>query len=86
MDRVIWRNEFPEKSFYDVIATADNGYAAVGSSAGSNMVLVKVNATREQLWKQEYSAENWSVGGSLLEAPEGGFVIAGISHLHTQNF
>jgi len=81
---VIWKKEYPEKGFYDVIETADGGYAATGSSLASNMVLVKADVDGNQLWKQEYSAEYWSVGGSLLEAPEGGFVVAGIGHLHTQ--
>jgi len=81
---VIWKKEYPEKGFYDVITTADGGYAATGSSLASNMVLVKADVDGNQLWKQEYSAEYWSVGGSLLEAPDGGFVVAGISHFHTQ--
>jgi hypothetical protein len=67
---------------YSVIATSDGGYALAGHLYNydidhSNLYLIKTNANGIHQWNQTYSNTDDDYGYSLIQAKDGGYVIAG---------
>ncbi|UCE07940.1 MAG: T9SS type A sorting domain-containing protein, partial [bacterium] len=72
------------ENFSSVKQTADNGFILCGTIStggiGSDMYLVKTNSSGEVSWEKQYGnagEENVDVAGSVVIAPDGGFVVAG---------
>ena len=68
----------------EVRQTKDGGYILVGSTdsygAGyTDVYLVKTNSSGDTLWTRTYGDTSWDIGYSLALAPDGGFVLAGMS-------
>lgn len=68
----------------ELIRTADGGYALVGSGgeegeADLDFALVKVDSEGREEWSQRYDNGGVEVGRSLVEATDGGFVLAGFT-------
>jgi hypothetical protein len=65
-----------------VLQTGDGGYLVAGGteSFGADMYkvyLVKLDALGREIWQQTYGDGGPEVGYALLQAPDGGYVIAG---------
>lgn len=65
-----------------VKATSDGGYIVVGrtdsyGSGGADVWLVKTDASGNQEWSRTYGGAYQDEGFDVLEAPDGGYVIAG---------
>jgi len=68
----------------DVVETSDGGYAIAGytSSFGagdSDFWLVKTDEFRELQWNQTYGGTGRDEANSLVETPDGGYVLAGVT-------
>jgi uncharacterized delta-60 repeat protein len=73
---------------YSVITTSDGGYAIVGitesyGAGGSDMWLVKTNATGHVEWDKTYGGVAADRGGSILVTSDGGYVLAGTTESHS---
>ena len=67
---------------YSVIATSDGGYALAGhlynyDTDDSNLYLIKTNANGIYQWNQTYGNTDDDYGYSVIQAKDGGYVIAG---------
>ena len=62
--------------------TADNGYIIVGDTAsygsgGSDVWLIKINASGHELWNSTFGGLNQDNGRSVNQTEDGGYIIAG---------
>ncbi|TKJ42435.1 hypothetical protein CEE37_01775 [candidate division LCP-89 bacterium B3_LCP] len=82
----LWTRTFGESSYEDrgicVKETTDGGFIIVGSTASysygsDDIYLVKLDSDGDSLWTRHYGGENWDQGLSVVEAPDGGYVITG---------
>lgn len=91
----IWTSTFGNPDIFDygqvLAATTDGGCVAVGE-AGSDLttwdqdiVIVKVDENGKLLWKQSFEAGTHSMFGTVLQHPDGGYVVAG-SMFSNRNF
>ncbi|MCB9356886.1 MAG: T9SS type A sorting domain-containing protein [Lewinellaceae bacterium] len=71
---LLWMLSYPDKEFYDIIPTSDGGFAATGTSAGSTIALVKLDAGGNLLCEKQYEQGS---GTSLLQPDDDGFVVLG---------
>jgi hypothetical protein len=67
-----------------VLQTQDGGYIVVGytnsfGSGNSDVYLIKTDSDGNTLWTRTYGGTSWDIGYSLALAPDGGFVLAGMS-------
>jgi hypothetical protein len=65
-----------------VVQTSDGGYAIAGSThsftaEGSDVYLVKTDASENLLWHKRYGGTGNDDGESLVQASDGGYAIAG---------
>ncbi|MCJ7761842.1 hypothetical protein MUP38_00110, partial [Candidatus Bathyarchaeota archaeon] len=68
-----------------LVATSDEGYAIAGTfnctkfivSGGGDFWLVKTDALGNMKWSRTYGGEGAEATSCLIEAPDGGYVIAG---------
>jgi hypothetical protein len=71
---------------FSIIHTADEGYIAAGatSSFGSgdfDFWIVKLNVNGNIEWQKSYGDNGYDFGNSIIETSEGGFIVAGTSHI-----
>jgi hypothetical protein len=74
---------------YSVIQTSDGGYALVGSATYGNeddpvALFVKIDASGTLKWNQTYSESDWAYAKSVVQASDGGYVLAGTTNPHTR--
>ena len=74
-------------SVYSVVETNDGGYAIVGDAGNSwsedcDILLVKTDASGNELWNQTYGGILHDYGRSMVETSDGGFAIVG----YTESF
>ena len=67
---------------YSVVQTGDGGFAIAGSTnssgaGGTDVLLVKMDASGNQLWNKTYGGTGDDFGRSLVQTSDGGFAIAG---------
>ncbi len=67
-----------------IIQTSDNGFAMVGwcmdsSESNSQVFVVKTDSFGNKLWMKNYGGINHEAGGSIIETPDNGFLIIGIT-------
>lgn len=68
---------------YDIIITADNGYAIVGTEIGStnkNVFLIKTDSSGNLQWSKYYGGTNDDEGYSLQQTSDGGYIITGYTY------
>lgn len=68
---------------YCINETRDYGYIVTGSKMttlmdNSSIYLIRLKCDGDTLWTREYCNSGYNVGYSVIEASDGGFVIAGI--------
>jgi len=71
---------------YSVQQTSDGGYIVTGFTILSNMptfksgvYLIKTDASGDTLWTKTYSGVEKSMGYSVQQTPDGGYIITGLS-------
>lgn len=82
---VLWTKtfgSFQDDYGYDLKQTSDSGYVLLGISLGfggywARGYIVKTNATGDTLWTRTYSGPNSYYPISILELPDGGFILTG---------
>jgi hypothetical protein len=82
-----WRKLCGDKTLYSdeeancIIHTKDGGYAVAGtrypSGQNSDILLMKMDSTGDVEWTRTYGGPYNDVGNSVIEASDGGYVIAG---------
>jgi hypothetical protein len=75
---------------YSVIQATDDGYAAAGftnsfGSGGSDMWLVKTNASGALQWKMTYGGNKDDAAKCLLQTSDGGYLLAGYTNSGVQS-
>ena len=65
-----------------VLQTADQGFVAVGrtqtfGAGGNDIYLVKVSSSGTFLWSRTFGGNVEDVGNSVMQAADGGFIVAG---------
>jgi len=70
---------------YSAQQTSDGGYIIAGRTesfgAGlSGVYLVKTDSSGDTLWTRTYGGSDYDVGYSVRQTPEGGYIIAGVTH------
>lgn len=82
---LVWTKTFggtgPDAGF-DVVATADGGYAACGRTSagigvGSDLFLVRTDADGRELWTAKAGGARLERGHGLVEGPDGTLYVAG---------
>lgn len=66
----------------DVEQTADGGYLVVGTTdnwgpAGTNVMLLKFNASGEYVWRKTYGSGNDDAGSAMVATQDGGYALVG---------
>jgi hypothetical protein len=69
---------------YSVQQTTDGGYIIAGNTrsygaGGSDVYLVRTNASGDTLWTRAYGGTGYDAGLSVLQTGDGGFIIAGVT-------
>jgi hypothetical protein len=81
--------EIKNENIYPLIATSDGGYAIAGRTTildvYSDFLLIKTDASGNMQWNQTYGGNTTEKAHSLVEAPDGGYVIAGEIGFHDPN-
>jgi hypothetical protein len=72
---------------YSLIQTTDGGYALVGETfsygAGSaDFWLVKTDNSGNWEWSRTYGGKEWDRAYSVVQTPDGGYAIAGVTNSH----
>ena len=66
---------------YSITQTSDGGFAVVGYTSywvgHDDVWLLKVNASGDTLWTRVYGGDNFDYANSVVQASDGGYVIAG---------
>ena len=66
---------------YCVQQTSDGGYIAVGTTnsldSGYAVLLVKVSASGDSLWARTFKAAGGTMGASVVQTSDGGYIVAG---------
>lgn len=70
---------------YQVIATSDGGYALFGYNGtvgpdSSDYLLIKTDENGNMEWNRTYAGPRFDMGSSLVEASDGGYVLAGYTN------
>lgn len=81
----IWTRVFGGTGFEDVsqvLQTSDAGYIIVGTSSSfgvvnANIYVVRIDANGNLLWSKIYGESITELGESVVEMPDGGFIIMG---------
>lgn len=74
-DEINWADDF--------VFTTDSKYAIAGymsitaNNNDYNLMLIKADADGNMLWMKNYGGNNWDIAHSILETPDGGFIIVG---------
>lgn len=83
----LWKKSFGGDRFdygYAVIEPADGGYAIVGSTesyghGSGDVYLVRTDSAGDLLWEKTYGGQGYEEGRALLQTPDGGYIIAGMT-------
>lgn len=88
----VWNRTYGGPSFdqaYSLIITSDGGFALAGITdsfdADSDFWLIKTDTEGNMQWNQTYEAGAYDCAYSLIEASDGGYVLAGHSSFILQN-
>jgi hypothetical protein len=82
----IWRRQFGVDSLIEiglqVIETVDFGYALIGQRSvipnqDADMYLVRTDSEGNMLWDHQYGGSNFEAGYSIVQTPDGGFLLLG---------
>jgi len=67
---------------FDILETPDGGFIVVGASESygvglDDVYIVKLDKRGNTLWSKTYGGKDYDRGYSILQAPDGGFIVAG---------
>ena len=76
----LWSKTYSQTSgsAASVIQTIDGGFAMIGSTQNSDFLLVKTNSQGIFEWSKTYGSEDMDAGYSIVQNPDGSFVMAGL--------
>lgn len=88
--KLVWKKFFGEKGWEEalgLIATKDGGFAIAGlhnpKGAGDpDAWLLKVNRDGTRQWDKSFGGKNQDFANSLVQTPDGGFLLAGATQSH----
>jgi hypothetical protein len=77
----LWRKQYDGGNFqfFDVITTANNGIAVVGSGGNRNVVFLSLDGDGNELAAKTIPSSSFEEGESITQLPDGGFLICGYS-------
>ena len=81
----IWQKTYGGTNYdygYAVVQTSDGGFIIAGETSsfgagGSDVYLVKTDASGNLVWQKTYGGTNYDSGRSVVQTSDGGFVISG---------
>ncbi len=87
MGNIQWNNTYggaEEDQCYSLNKTSDGGYILTGStnsygSGFSDVWLVKINNSGEELWNKTFGGSNHDHGNSVKQTSDGGYIIVGVT-------
>ncbi len=79
-----------EDEAFDVIQTLDSGYILVGNTLSygigmGNIYLIKTNVTGDTVWTKTFGGITFSMGWSVLQVIDGGFILSGFDMSEDKN-
>lgn len=89
---ILWDRTFGHRQssgIRNLAVTSDGGFVATGwtgvrrNDDSNDLLLFRIDADGDLAWWREYVEPHWQLGHEVLEAPDGGFVIAGIARRAT---
>ena len=89
---VIWSNVYGTGVGYSVKQAdqPDDGFIVAGSttpfdSEGSDVLIIKINANGDELWRRTFGGSGMDVGRSIATTSDGGYLIAGVTESFSQS-
>jgi len=84
---LVWSKTFGGVEFdvgSSIAQTLDGGYIITGNTysygnGGSDVYLIKTNATGDTIWTRTYGGSDWDGGSSVLQAADNGYIIVGLT-------
>ncbi|MFX1319329.1 MAG: hypothetical protein ACFE9D_12690 [Promethearchaeota archaeon] len=91
---VLWETTFGGILFdrgYVITKCQDGGYAIAGqtfdtSDRSNNLLLIRLTSEGEYQWMKSYGTDNDDEGRSIVQAPNGDFIIVGLTDGHIEDF
>lgn len=68
----------------NTLETSDGGFIVAGSNESFDsdyydIVVIRIDVNGDILWQKSYGGQDTDVGSGICEAPDGGFIVAGIT-------
>ena len=89
---LIWSNVYGTGVGYAVkqAPLPDDGFIVAGSttpfdSEGSDVLVIKINASGDEIWRRTFGGPGMDVGRSITTTPDGDYLIAGVSESFSQS-
>ena len=69
----------------DITVTSDGGLIMTGNGPERSVFLMKTNASGDTTWTREYNFYTENNSMSVIESPDGGYVMAGYAYSYRQD-
>ncbi len=93
LGNAVWSNVYPgswQSECYDIQPTPDGGFIFTGTESSfetdTDVLITKLDASGNLTWKKIYGTVDAEQGESILQLPDGGYIIAGMSSTETSSY